>query len=190
MSWGHRPLLGLVLFLLAACGTTPPPAPLEPRPPRASLQRFSLEARAVISQPQRADSLRMSWQHSPQEDYLGFASPLGHVMAELQRDAQGARWLGADGERYDAARPDELFAHLTDVPVPLDALSEWMLGRVTEQASQVRRDELGRLQTANDRGWTIRILGYESPAVDALPSVIELAFDSLRIRLKIENWSL
>lgn len=184
------------LLMLAAacalwgCATSPAPLPSEPRPPRAGIASFALEARAVIRQGERADSLRMAWEHSPQQDVVGFISPLGQKLAELQRDAYGARWLGADGERVEAARPDELFARLTEVPVPLDAMSEWMLGRVSTQATALRHDELGRLQSALDRGWQVQVLAYESAAADALPSRLELSHGSLRIRLAIENWSL
>lgn len=189
MHW-RRLAAGLSALVLAACVSAPAQKAVEPRPPRAGITQFSLEARAVISQTQRADSLRMLWQHTAQDDYLGFASPLGHVMAELQRDAKGARWLTADGEHFEAKRPDELFARLTEVPVPLDALTEWMLGRVTRDADQTQYDERGRLTSARDRGWSVKVLAYESQADEALPSLIELRFDTLRIRLAIESWTL
>lgn len=179
-----------IASVLWACASTPVPELLEPRPPRAGIAHFALEARAIIRQGERADSLRMAWTHSLQHDVVSFISPLGQKLAELQRDQAGARWLGADGERAEAARPDELFARLTEVPVPLDAMSEWMLGRVSTQATNLRQDELGRLLSAQDRGWQIQVLAYENASSNALPSRLELTHGELRIRLAIENWTL
>jgi outer membrane lipoprotein LolB len=181
--------LCLALVGLGAC-STPPSLPTEPRPPRESIARFALDARAAIRQADRADTVRIAWEHSPEHDFLGFASPLGSVMAELQRDARGARWLTADGERFEAPRPDELLARLTTVPVPLDALAEWMLGRVTSFAKGARFDEQGRLLSAEDRGWTVQVIDYESAAAEALPALVELTRERLRIRIKIEAWRL
>lgn len=189
--WRRFAQLALVLFV-AACATTPeePHNLGGPRPPRDSITKFSVRARAIISQPDQANTIRMIWQHTARDDYLGFANPLGHMMAELQRDASGARWLTADGERYEAPQPDQLFAQLTSVPVPLDAFSQWMLGRVTNAAQAVQRDAEGRLVDASDRGWHVHVQKYESALPDALPEILELEQDKLRIRLAVEDWQL
>ena len=119
---------------------------------------------------------------------MGFSSSLGMVVAELQRDATGARWITADGERYEARSADQLMARITDQPVPIESLSRWVLGRVGRGAA-ITRDPMGRLLEAQDEGWTVHVLSYESERPDALPSAIEVEHGALRIRLAIEEWA-
>ncbi|HEX5127158.1 MAG TPA: lipoprotein insertase outer membrane protein LolB [Rhodocyclaceae bacterium] len=178
------------VIFLAACVSAPPPHEVPPRPPRESIAQFALEARASIKQSNRADTLRLTWQHSALDDDIGFASPLGNVMAELQRDSTGARWTTEDGESYEARSPDTLMAKLTDTPVPLDSLALWVVGRVSSVAQNVQRDALGRLTQGNDGGWQVSIQSYESTQANALPSLIEVEHGSLRIRVAIEDWQI
>lgn len=182
----------IALLLLSACASTGPAETdvIPPRPARDSITSFELGARAVIRTPTRGDTVRIQWQHAAAEDAIGFATPLGNVLAELQRDALGARWLTADGERYDARSADLLMARLTDVPVPLDSLALWVTGRVGGKAIGIQRDAMGRLVSATDDGWSITIATYESELPNALPRSVEAARDGLRIRLAIESWTL
>jgi outer membrane lipoprotein LolB len=182
----------LMPLLLAACASTPPSVPKEipPRPARESIASFVFDGRAVVRQGQKADTVRISWQHSPQEDDIGFANPLGHVMAELQRDGTGARWTTSDGERYEARSPDPLIARLTDTPVPIDALALWVTGRTRHGAENMQFDDKGRVVQANDGGWWLSYQSYETELPNALPSVMEIRRGALQIRLAIEAWQL
>lgn len=180
----------LCVLLLAACASTPPaPVQIPPRPARDSIQNFGLSGRAIIRQGARADTMRMTWEHTLAEDAIGFSSSLGMVVAELQRNASGARWMTADGERFEARSADQLMARITDQPVPLEALSRWVLGRVGRGAAATR-DSQGRLLEALDEGWAVRVLAYETELPEALPSSIEVEHGALRIRLAIEEWAL
>lgn len=177
----------LCVLALTACASAPP-AEIPPRPVRESILSFGLTGRAIIRQGARADTMRMTWEHSPTEDAMGFSSSLGMVVAELQRTPAGARWITADGERYEARSADQLLARITNEPVPIDSLSRWVVGRVGAGAT-VSRDEKGRLLEALDQGWIIRFLAYETELPNALPSSIEVEHGTLRIRLAIEEWA-
>ncbi|MEC5385843.1 outer membrane lipoprotein LolB [Uliginosibacterium sp. H3] len=180
----------LCVGLLTACASAPPPpVAIPPRPARESIQRFGLSGRAIIRQSARADTMRLTWEHSVAEDAIGFSSSLGMVVAELQRNASGARWMTADGERFEARSADQLMARITDQPVPLEALSRWVVGRVGNGATATR-DAKGRLLEAVDQGWSVRVLSYETELPEALPSTIEVEHGALRIRLAIEEWVL
>lgn len=181
----------LLVLLLAACASAPPaPQELPPRPPRDSLNGFALSGRIAINQGNKANTVRIVWEHAGDSDSIGFASPLGNVLAELQRTAKGARWTTADGELYEARSADRLMARLTDTPVPLDALTLWVTGRVSPAAGPVSRDPRGRLLDALDQGWAVRITAYESEQPDALPRTLEIEHPGLRLKLVIEEWLL
>ncbi|GAB2895719.1 hypothetical protein GCM10027046_26260 [Uliginosibacterium flavum] len=180
----------LLCVLLAACSPQAAKQDLPARPQRESIQRFSLEARIAIRQPGSSNTIRMNWEHAHNTDLIGFAGPLGNQLAELQRDSLGARWISADGERQEARDADQLLARLTDTPLPLDSLALWALGRVSDRAENVQRDPDNRLLLATDMGWTLRISRYENDTPNALPAMLEIEHDTLRIRLAIEAWQL
>lgn len=179
----------LLLAAVAACTTAPStPKDIPPRPARSSVLNFAVNARATIQQSGKANALRIMWEHSPDSDNIGFSSPITGMIAELQRDRSGARWITAEGEHYEARNADALIARLTDEPVPIASLALWITGQISAEATDIRRDHQGRLLQAIDKGWQIKILGYETDLPNAMPSLIEADSGSLRIRLAFEEY--
>ncbi|GAA5169615.1 outer membrane lipoprotein LolB [Viridibacterium curvum] len=190
LSAARTLLLGLCAILLAACAGQPSrPTDVPPRPPRSEIQNFALTARVAITQARRAETIRMAWEHTPAQDAMGFENSLGMIVAELQRDAQGARWLTSAGEKYESRSADELMARLTDRPVPIQSLSLWVVGRLGQNGI-AKFDDKGRLLEGLDSGWTIRVQEYEADRPDALPRIVEAEVPGLRIRLVIDSWLL
>ena len=184
----RKPCALFVVCVLTACASAPP-AEIPPRPVRESILGFGLSGRLVVRQGVKAEAMRVTWEHTPTEDAMGFSSSLGMVVAELQRDASGARWMTAAGERFESRSADQLLARITDQPVPINSLALWVLGRVTRGAP-VKRDAMGRLLESLDGGWVVRILAYETELPNALPSSLEVEQGPLRIRLAIEEWAI
>ena len=180
--------ISLLAILLPACSGPSTKPDLSARPQRESLAHFVLDGRMLISQPGHSNTLRINWEHSQETDLIGFSGPLGNQLAQLQRDAQGARWISADGEHQEAGDADQLLARLTETPVPLASLALWVLGRVSPQAQNLERDPLGRLVSASDENWTVRITRYESDLPNALPALLEVEGAGLRVKLAIETW--
>jgi len=182
-------ICALLILILTACSTTPEaPKEIPPRPPRDTVRNFSINARAIINQAGKANTIRIMWEHSPANDAIGFASPLTGMIAELQRDQSGASWTTSNGERYDARNADMLIARITDAPVPISSLALWITGRTSEGSTEVQMDSKGRLIQAVDKGWLVRILNYETDLPNAMPSVMEAESGSLRIRLAFEEY--
>ncbi|MDQ7989708.1 MAG: lipoprotein insertase outer membrane protein LolB [Candidatus Dactylopiibacterium sp.] len=181
----------LAALLLAACASTPP-APQVPvaRPVREALQSFAFNGRVAITQGRSSNTVRIAWEHAPARDVIGFATPLGTVLAELQSTPEGALWTNADGDRYAAPTADRLITRLTDKPVPVNALALWVTGRLSPRAEGVERDALGRLRQASDQGWSVRVTAYESDLPNALPRALDLEYPDLRLRIAIEEWFL
>ena len=178
----------LCCALLAGCSSAP--VMQQARPVRETIDSFAFNGRLGVNLGNRAHSMRISWEHMPRADLIGFSSPLGSQLARLRRDAAGASWETGDGERVEAASADELIARLADVPVPVDALALWVRGRVSVDAGVPEVDSLGRLLQASDQGWQVRVLTYESELPNALPRIIEARQGEMKVRLVIEEWTL
>jgi outer membrane lipoprotein LolB len=177
----------LCCALLAGCGSAPVQ---RDRPVRETVASFAFNGRLGVTLGDRAHSMRISWEHTPRQDQIGFSSPLGSQLALLRRNAAGASWETGDGERVEAASADELIARLADFPVPVDALVLWVRGRISAAALKPEFDPLGRLAAASDQGWQVRMVSYESDLPNALPRIIEARQGEMKVRLAIEEWML
>jgi len=188
-AWARLGLVGLLAATLLACSHNPPREIPQVRPAREAIAHFELDGRMAITQDAHSNTVRVHWEHSDNADLVRFAGPLGNTLAELRRDGRGAHWEDSQGTTYDAASTDELLVHLTDMSIPLDRLSRWVLG-LSDPAMPFQRDAQGRLLSAADNGWTVRINRYESDAPSALPTLLDAEGHGLHIRLAIEDWQL
>ena len=117
-------------------------------------------------------SLTISWRHRPAGDRMLLATPLGQNVAELTRDATGARLVLADGRSYVGANWDSLSEALFGSPLPLDSLPAWLAGQV------------GPAPT----GWQATVLDAPGAAAGG-PTMVEFARGEFAVRLRIDSWS-
>ncbi|NWG31928.1 MAG: outer membrane lipoprotein LolB [Rhodocyclaceae bacterium] len=154
------------LLLLAGCAAVPV-AP--PRPAPAGITQFALIGRLAVSQGPTRHHVSIDWRHTPQADVILLSTPLGQGVAELTRDASGARLILADGRQRVADDWNALAREVLGVPLPLNDAARWLLGDL-----------------ADTGGWRVSIL--ERQAQDGLPAQIELERDDIVVRLKIDEW--
>lgn len=166
-----RPLL-VLLLLLAGCAAVPQHPP---RPPAAEITAFAFNGRIAVRHGETRHYAQIDWRHEAARDEILLTTPLGQGVAEIERDAAGARLTLADRRRYEAADWSELSDRIFGFRLPLTASTRWLLGEAVEDAAA--------------GGWRINVVERESAAPDALPSVIELERDDIAVRLKIDEWT-
>jgi outer membrane lipoprotein LolB len=159
----------LLALLLAGCAASPP-AP--PRPPVAAIAAFAFSGRLAVRQGETRHHVRIDWRHAAGDDEMLLTTPLGQGVAELVRDAAGARLRLADGRSFAAADWEALSAEVFGFRLPLGASARWLLGE--PHAAE---------------GWRVQVLERESDRPDALPTLIEFERDDIAVRLKIDEWS-
>lgn len=137
-------------------------------------------------QDERRHYANLSWRHTKDLDDIVLTTPLGQGVAELTRDAAGARLKTADGKSVAAADWEDLSAQVFGFALPLEGMPRWLLGDVAAS----RTDERGRPAAAQADGWDIRYLAYESDASDALPVLVEFQRGDIEVRLKVDAWEL
>jgi len=180
-------------FLLAACAQLPGAASGEaavPRPARADNGGFLLTGRIAVSQGQQRHAVNITWQHSAARDEIFLATPLGQGLAELTRDAAGARLTTAERREFNAPDWQALSVQVFGFPLPLSALPRWLQGEVPAEALGVKYDGAGRPQRMVVDGWQVAYLDYAGNAVDALPALIEMKREDIEVRWKIDDWQL
>lgn len=190
----RRLLFALALVgLLAGCAQLPGvelAAGLPPRPARNMIDAYTLAGRIAVREGERHYAANITWQHALERDEILFATPLGQGIAELTRDAAGARLTTAEHREFVAADWQELSTQVFGISLPLAALPRWLVAAVPADALGVTRDGAGRPQQMVSDGWQVAYLDYESAAADALPTLLELKREDIEVRLKIDDWQL
>ncbi len=161
----------LLLCLPLFFGCASPPAPL-PRPASATIQSFAFHGRLIVRRGDFRHHLKVDWRHHPERDEILLSTPLGQGVAELVRDAAGARLVLADRRTFVAEDWGALAERVFGFRLPLAASSRWLID-----------------PTAAPEGWRMQVIEREGAAPDALPRLIELERDDIHVRLRIDAWS-
>ena len=167
-------LTGLVVLLAAACAEIPrqPTATPVLGPP---LQRFTAEGRISLRQGERRDHLRFSWDRSPGKDVVLLMTPLGQGLAELTRDEAGARLVQPNQTPVSAGSLAQLAQRAFSVPVPLDAMAEWLRGAQSTSSGEVD-------------GWRVMVTDTAPYRERRLLRVMEARRDHVELTLIIDDW--
>ena len=187
-SSGVRAALCVVLLgaLFGCAAWRPTQTVLAP----AELTRFELAGRINLRVEKEGFPGRVRWRHAPDEDELWFYSPIGSTVAHMRQDAGGATLVTAEGHEYHAADLHQLALEVLGWDLPLDALQYWVRGTLWPgtQASDVERDEQGRLKRLDQAGWEVSYLDWKPAGVAGLPSKLDVQGQRLRMRLAVDQW--
>jgi outer membrane lipoprotein LolB len=116
--------------------------------------------------------VNITWRHDEQRDEILLTTPLGQGLAELTRDARGARLLTADRKEITADDWEGLAERMLGTRLPLNDLPAWLSGAAPAPAS----------------GWRVEYLEYQNDAADALPTLIQATRGDIGLRLKVSEW--
>lgn len=178
--------------MLTACSQLPIAGDAVPvrRAARTAVESFLLAGRIAVSQGSQRYAASITWQHSAARDEIFLATPLGQGIAELTRDASGARLTTAERREFSAADWQALSVQVFGLALPLSALPRWLQADVPAEALGVRYDGAGRPQRMVADDWQVAYLEYAGDAVDALPALIELKRGDIEVRVKVDQWQL
>ncbi len=179
----------LSVLLLSACTQQPQRESLPERPLRESIAAYTLEGRVSVRRGESAQNAGLVWQHAPDSDRIELSGPLGQRVAQLSRDAAGARMETSAREVVTAPDWSVLSERVLGASLPLDDMARWLIG-VADGNSILERDGLGRPLRAGINGWQIGYLRYESGLASALPTLIDIRRDDIHVRLKVDQWQI
>lgn len=167
-------LVCLVALLSAACAELPPASAvsLVLGPP---LLRFAADGRISLRQGERSDHLRFRWEHAPDRDVVLLMSPLGQGLAELTRDAAGARLHRANHATIAADTLPQLAERVVGAPLPLEAMADWLRGARPELSGETD-------------GWHVAIRDTSAFRQGRLVHVLEARREDVELKLIVDDW--
>lgn len=167
----------LVLWL-AGCAALPSHEGLE-------AGGFHVTGRVAVRYGDEAATGRVTWRHTLQTDDLVIANPIGQGVAQIERRDE-LYVLRTQGQRYEAADPEQLTAQVLGWSLPLEGLPQWIEGRPMPGVPAQLRMADGRPQELWQLGWHIEYLAWDD--VTERPRRLQLSRADLNIRLAIEAW--
>ena len=172
--------------MIGGCALLQPPMGASaPRPPGSAIAAYTLSGRISVRQGEERHNSNIAWEHDAAHDEILLSTLLGQGIAELTRDAVGARLATADRREFSAPDWTALSSRVFGFALPLYRMPRWV---VADAPADAKRDAAGRPQQFSEDGWTVGYLDYESAAASALPQLIEIRRDNIVIRLKIDEW--
>lgn len=136
---------------------------------------------------------RFNWQQTNPERYrLLLTNPLGSTELELNVLPDQVQLTTGNGDRYVTKDAEQTLARLSGMPIPLNNLRQWILG-LPGGATDYRLDDKYQLKELSykqdGKTWKVVYSGYDNKVVPALPSNMELSTGTVRIKLKMDNWT-
>lgn len=181
-----RLLLVVCLLTLAGCVTVPPAPPL---PAGATSNSWILAGRIAVRAGDQGWHAGLLWRERADHYDLRLEGPLGQGAAELTGRPGRVTLRTANGERYEAASPEELLMRVMGVRMPVSGLRFWVRGRSAPgPVSREQRDKAGHLTLLSQDGWVIHYEGYSQVQGRALPVRMRLANGDVHLRLIVDRW--
>ena len=141
------------------------------------LPRFTAEGRISVRQGDRRDHLRFRWEHTPASDVVLLMSPLGQGMAELARDASGARLSQPNQAVIAAGSLPQLAQRVFDAPLPLEAVADWLRGARPTLSGEVD-------------GWRVVVSETSAYRQHRLLRVMEARREDVDFKLVVDDWDM
>lgn len=151
VDWLRIGMLALLLALLAGCAG---PQRITGGTTDAFVRegRFSLMAESPNQQPDAVQG-GFAWNDDGRRLRFDLVNPVGTVMAQVRVEPGSAVLVRSNGDTERATDPDALAARVLGQNVPVSGLRAWLRGHVSDRATQVRRDDQGRVAAFQEDGW-------------------------------------
>ena len=157
----RRLSVALICLLIAACATPTPSAHDAAGFERQG--RFAMRAQSPFEQPKAVQG-NFRWQQTRTGWVLSLSSPLGATLAQLTVDSTGAALRTPDAPDQRAASATALLQQAIGEPVPIDALEDWIQGRLgsARGITDITRDSAGRVTRFTQANWQVTFDRYDS----------------------------
>lgn len=174
--------------LLSACAGLRSPS-IEPAPVALD-PAFEASGRMSARRGNDGVAVHFTWRHAPAQDQFDVATPLGQVVARMQRDAAGVRVERPGEPVAEYASWSTLTEAVLGVAIPVEGLVAWIQGAATPGvAADIERDAAGRPGVLREQGWEI-VYAY-ADSVTRRPARLSMRYpgsEPIEVRIVVDRW--
>jgi outer membrane lipoprotein LolB len=154
------------------------------------LQDWELYGRVSVTLEEQGWHANLDWIQQGPRFQLDLSGPLRQGRLVITGGPDGVRAQGGDGQVAFAEDAETLIARQLGWTLPVLGLRYWVRGipDPSQPVIEMSLDELGRLATLKQGGWTIRYPDYlEGDGLD-LPHKIRLDSSKINVRMVVDQW--
>jgi outer membrane lipoprotein LolB len=175
----------LLLSGCAALREAPPP-----RPPVSDVPKvWTLEGRMGVQTRDRGWQARLRWVQRGEDFHVRLSGPLGSGTADIRMSDGSLRLRDSRGGERSGAQIDAWARETFGEPLPVEALSFWLLG-LPRPGRPARIDEGadGLPDGLFQAGWDVRFEEWARLGGRTLPRRLSLERGGVRVRLVVHRW--
>ncbi len=195
-----RASFALVMLLLAGCATTssvnesgsgwPVELASERTEKLAPITAWKLQGRLGVQLENDGFSAALIWLQDNGRFDIRLFDPVGRRVAWLRGTDKAVDLQTAQGQSFSGDNPEILLKKYLGWSIPVKSLAWWVKGLPdpTTVAWRQEYDDLGRLVSLEQGGWSMRIASYQSDDVLALPKLTRMQQGNVKLKLLIQSW--
>ncbi|NVJ55323.1 MAG: lipoprotein localization protein LolB [Vibrionaceae bacterium] len=203
MMTNFRPLwiIGLISIVLSGCANIEPSTTnveWDTHQQRLdSIAQYKANGKLGYISPEQRQSLNFQWQHAPRTSQLRLTTFLGQTALNLTITPTGAFVETYDDQSYASPNAETLIQQLTGLTIPVEQLSDWLLGDPTG-ADSYQLNDTNTVATLNKQingqRWELEYIKYTDVQLSGvsipLPQKLKLKQQDISINIVISNWDL
>lgn len=180
-------------LVLAACASAPSTRLSSALPPADVVPEASFRAEGRMSARRGNDgvAVHFDWRHAPDRDDFDVSTPLGQVVARMQRDGDGVRVERPGEPPVGYASWRALTEAVLGVAIPVEGLVSWVQGAAsTAGAADIEHDPEGRTSLLREQGWEIMYSYADGAARRPFRLVMRYpGSEAIEVRIVVDRWS-
>ncbi|MDG2472947.1 MAG: lipoprotein insertase outer membrane protein LolB [Pseudomonadales bacterium] len=143
------------------------------------------------NQPTKLQShvLRFTWQQQNNDFTLQLIGPLNIGSMRIIKQHQLTTFIQGD-RRIESSNAEQLLSEQTNLPLPLNSLSFWLVGKPSPnwpfKLKDMNNDKIGFTQ----QGWQVQYTEFMPNQPHRLPKKIVAQYERLKLRVAIHQWQL
>ena len=190
-----RPVLALLVLLLAACSALEPrlePAHWEShRAQLATLQQWTARGKVALRSANAAESAGLVWRQQGAATDVELSGPLGVGTTSLHSDGSRLEIRRGDEHQFlDISSPDAI-RRGTGLDLPLQALAHWLKGLPAPDWSVQELEfdpDTGLLRRLTQADWEVRYQEYGEFGGFTLPERLQIQRGATAAKFLIAHW--
>jgi len=161
-------------------------------PELIALNNWEIKGRSVISQKSEGWNVGLVWQEFDGLFQVKLQGPFAQGGAVLKGDKNTVSLILDDGQRISSANPDALIKETLGIPLPLEALRDWVRGIpfAKEKYEKIEFDQQGRIVSLLQQGWQVDYKRYIPFKDYSMPGKIFIKKADQGLRIIILDWEL
>lgn len=157
----------------------------------AQYNDWDMHSRAVIKLEAEAYNIGIRWQRDPDRFMMLLEAPFGQGVFRIESEpGQAYRLSLPDGQVFENLTAEALLEDVIGWSLPISGLDYWIRGMPRPGSVYSHRVSAdGRTRSIKQDQWDISYLDYFEQQEDSLlPRKLELANDTITVRMIVERW--